>query len=91
LGRGSHLRSDHEYGIGARPFPLPRRPAGPGRLGDPFGRALRAVALERFAGQVVQVALTVVVLLALPSPVQSSMPLVAIALLGVMFGVGLLA
>jgi hypothetical protein len=34
---------------------------------------------ERFAGQVVQVLLTVVVLLALPSPVHSSMPLVAIA------------
>ena len=34
---------------------------------------------ERSAGQVVQVVLTVVVLLALPSPVRSSMPLVAIA------------
>ena len=42
------------------------------------GRALRAVAWERSAGQVVQVVLTVVVLLALPSPVRSSMPLVAI-------------
>jgi uncharacterized membrane protein YbhN (UPF0104 family) len=41
------------------------------------GRALRAVVWERFAGQVVQVVLTVVVLLALPSPVHSSMPLVA--------------
>lgn len=40
------------------------------------GRALRAVAWERFAGQVVQAALTVVILLALPSPVRSSMPLV---------------
>jgi glycosyltransferase 2 family protein len=49
------------------------------------GRALRAVAWERSAGQVVQVALTVVVLLALPSPVQSSMPLVALALVGAVF------
>jgi glycosyltransferase 2 family protein len=43
------------------------------------GRALRAVGWERFAGQVVQLLLTAVILLALPSPVQSSMPLVAIA------------
>jgi hypothetical protein len=43
-------------------------------------RGLRAVAWERSAGQVVQVVLTVVVLLALPSPVRSSMPLVAIAI-----------
>jgi glycosyltransferase 2 family protein len=47
-------------------------------VGD-VGRAVRAVAWERFAGQVVQIVLTVVVLLALPSPVHSSMPLVAIA------------
>src|SRR3954451_2186981 len=38
------------------------------------GRALRAVAWERFAGQAVQVVLTVIVLLVLPSPVRSSMP-----------------
>jgi glycosyltransferase 2 family protein len=43
------------------------------------GRALRVVAWERFAGQIVQAVLTVVVLLVLPSPVRSSMPLVAIA------------
>jgi glycosyltransferase 2 family protein len=42
--------------------------------------ALRAVAWERFAGQVVQAVLTVVVLLVLPSPVQSLMPFVAIGL-----------
>jgi uncharacterized membrane protein YbhN (UPF0104 family) len=53
--------------------------------------ALRAVAWERCAGQVVQVALTVVVLLALPSPVQSSMPLVAIAVVGAALGVGIVA
>ncbi|HEY0279328.1 MAG TPA: lysylphosphatidylglycerol synthase transmembrane domain-containing protein [Solirubrobacterales bacterium] len=44
------------------------------------GRALRAVAWERFAGQVVQIVLTVLVLLALPSPVHAAMPLVAGAL-----------
>jgi uncharacterized membrane protein YbhN (UPF0104 family) len=40
-------------------------------------RALRAVAWERSAGQVVQIALTITVLLVLPSPVRSSMPVVA--------------
>jgi glycosyltransferase 2 family protein len=44
------------------------------------GLALRAVAWERFAGQVVQAVLTVVLLLALPSPVHSSMQWIAIAL-----------
>jgi glycosyltransferase 2 family protein len=47
-----------------------------GREADDVGRALRAVAWERFAGQVAQIALTVVVLLALPSPVRGAMPLV---------------
>ena len=51
-----------------------------GRDVSDVGRGLRAVAWERSAGQVVQVVLTVVVLLVLPSPVQSSMPLVALAL-----------
>jgi uncharacterized membrane protein YbhN (UPF0104 family) len=55
------------------------------------GRALRAVAWERFAGQVVQVVVTVAVLLALPSPVRSSMPLVAAALIVAVFGVVLAA
>ena len=40
------------------------------------GRALRAVVWERAAGQVVQAAMTIAVLLTLPSPVRSSMPLV---------------
>jgi uncharacterized membrane protein YbhN (UPF0104 family) len=44
------------------------------------GPALRAVAWERFAGQVVQIILTVVVLLALPSPVHAAMPLVVLGL-----------
>jgi glycosyltransferase 2 family protein len=55
-----------------------------GRDVSDVGRALRAVGWERFAGQVVQAVLTVVVLLALPSPVHSSMPLVGI---GIVVGV----
>ncbi len=50
-----------------------------GREVRDVSRALRAVAWERTAGQVVQVVLTLVVLLVLPSPVHSSMPLVAVA------------
>jgi uncharacterized membrane protein YbhN (UPF0104 family) len=50
-----------------------------GRDVSDVGRGLRAVAWERTAGQGVQVALTIVVLLVLPSPVHSSMPLVALA------------
>jgi uncharacterized membrane protein YbhN (UPF0104 family) len=45
-----------------------------------LGRALRAVAWERTAGQVVQVLLTVSVLFVMPSPLRSSMPFVALAL-----------
>lgn len=51
-----------------------------GRDVHDFGRALRAVAWERSAGQVVQVVLTIVVLLALPSPVRSFMPVAVLAL-----------
>ena len=51
-----------------------------GRDVDDVGRGLRAVAWERAAGQVVQVVITVAVLMALPSPVRSSMPLVAVTL-----------
>jgi glycosyltransferase 2 family protein len=47
------------------------------------GRALRAVAWERTAGQAVQALLTVAVLLVVPSPVRSGMPLVAVSALGV--------
>ena len=47
---------------------------------------LRAVIWERSAGQVVQAALTVAVLLALPSPVHSFMPAVAIAVVLVFLG-----
>jgi uncharacterized membrane protein YbhN (UPF0104 family) len=52
-----------------------------------LGRGLRAVAWERTAGQVVQVVLTVAILLSLPSPVRSSMPLVAAALVAAAIGV----
>ena len=45
-------------------------------VGD-VGRGLRAVAWERTAGQVVQLVLTTVLLLVLPSPVRSLMPIVA--------------
>ena len=62
-----------------------------GRDVSDVGRGLRAVAWERSAGQVVQVVLTVVVLLALPSPVRSSMPLVAIAVVVAALGVVLVA
>jgi uncharacterized membrane protein YbhN (UPF0104 family) len=48
-------------------------------VGD-VSRGLRAVAWERTAGQVVQAVLTVAVLLVLPSPMRSAMPLIAIAL-----------
>lgn len=50
-----------------------------GREVSDVSRGLRSVAWERFAGQLVQLVLTVVVLLVLPSPVQSLMPFVAIA------------
>jgi uncharacterized membrane protein YbhN (UPF0104 family) len=60
-----------------------------GRDVDDVGRGLRAVAWERTAGQVVQVVLTVALLLALPSPVRSWMPLVAIALVATVTGIGL--
>jgi hypothetical protein len=56
-----------------------------------FGRALRSVAWERFAGQFVQFLLTVIVLLVLPSPVRPFMPLVAIAVVAVVFAVMVLA
>jgi glycosyltransferase 2 family protein len=62
-----------------------------GRDVSDVGRALRAVGWERFAGQVVQAVLTVAVLLALPSPVHSSMPVVAIAVVAVVLGLLLLA
>jgi uncharacterized membrane protein YbhN (UPF0104 family) len=66
-----------------------------GREMRDVGRGLRAIVWERSAGQVVQVVLTVVVLLTLPSPVQSFMPMATIALVTAvvvtLIGLGLLA
>jgi glycosyltransferase 2 family protein len=62
-----------------------------GRDVHDVGRALRAVVWERSAGQVVQVVLTVIVLLLLPSPVRSSMPVVAIAVVVAASGVVIVA
>jgi glycosyltransferase 2 family protein len=62
-----------------------------GREVSDVGLAMRAVVWERFAGQIVQVLVTVIVLLALPSPVRSYMPLVAIAVIAALVGVVLVA
>ena len=62
-----------------------------GRDAGDVGRGIRAVVWERTAGQVVQLAMAIVVLLAFPSPVRSYMPVVtAVAAAGVL-GVVLLA
>jgi uncharacterized membrane protein YbhN (UPF0104 family) len=53
-----------------------------GRAAHDVSRALRAVAWERAAGQVVQAVLTLAVLLALPSPVHGAMPWVVLGLGG---------
>lgn len=62
-----------------------------GRDVNDVGRALRAVAWERTAGQVIQIVLTVIVLLALPSPLHSVTPTVAIVAVVGMVGFALLA
>ena len=62
-----------------------------GRDVSDVGRGLRAVAWERAAGQVVQAVLTVIVLLALPSPVRSFVPLGAIAVVMAVLGIVLVA
>jgi glycosyltransferase 2 family protein len=62
-----------------------------GRDTSDVGRGLRAVAWERSAGQVVQFVLTVAVLLVLPSPVQTVVPLVAAMLIATAVGVALVA
>jgi glycosyltransferase 2 family protein len=62
-----------------------------GRDTSDVGRGLRAVAWERSAGQVVQVVLTLAVLLVVPSPVQTAMPLVVLALLAAVAGVAVAA
>ncbi len=58
-----------------------------GRDVDDVGRGIRAVVWERTAGQVVQLGIALVVLLALPSPVRAHLP----AALGVTLLVGLVA
>jgi uncharacterized membrane protein YbhN (UPF0104 family) len=58
-----------------------------GREVRDVGRGLRAVGWERGAGQVVQAVLTIAVLLVLPSPVRSSMPVVAVAVVAVVAAV----
>ncbi len=60
-----------------------------GREVRDIGRALRAVVWERTAGQVVQVVLTISVLFVLPSPLRSSMPFVAAAVLAIAAAVAL--
>ena len=62
-----------------------------GRDVSDVSRGLRAVAWERSAGQVVQFVLTAIVLLALPSPVQSAMPLVVLGVVVAVLAVVLAA
>ncbi len=62
-----------------------------GRDTSDVGRALRAVAWERTAGQAVQIVVVVAVLLVAPSPVRAAMPLVAVALIVAAAGVALAA
>jgi glycosyltransferase 2 family protein len=56
-----------------------------------ISHGLRGVVVERAAGQVVQVVITVLVLLVLPSPVHGVMPLVALALIAAAVCVALAA
>jgi uncharacterized membrane protein YbhN (UPF0104 family) len=62
-------------------------------VGD-VGRSVRSVVWERFAGQAVQALLAVIVLVALPSPVRRSMPIVVaaavIAILAVVLAIRML-
>ena len=62
-----------------------------GREVSDVGRGLRSVAWERFAGQVVQLVLTIGVLVALPSPVHPLVPLGVIAVAVVAVGIFLAA
>jgi hypothetical protein len=58
------------------------RAVGHGRERGDLGRGIRAVVWERSAGQVVQVALALALLWALPSPVRSYVPVIAAVLAG---------
>ena len=53
-----------------------------GRRAGDVGRGLRAVGWERFGGQLVQAVVTAVVLLALPSPVRSVLPVILTCAVG---------
>jgi uncharacterized membrane protein YbhN (UPF0104 family) len=59
-------------------------------VGD-VGRGLRAVAWERTAGQTVQIVLTLIVLVLLPSPVRSAVPVVGAVFAAVVVGVVVLS
>jgi glycosyltransferase 2 family protein len=58
-----------------------------GRDAGSISRGVRAVTWERFAGQLVQAVLALVILFALPSPVRSHMP--SVALVALAGGLGL--
>jgi hypothetical protein len=60
-----------------------------GRNVRDVGLALRAVAWERTAGQVVEAVVTVVILVSLPSPVRPSIPLALAVLVAVAIAVAL--
>src|SRR3954451_10978203 len=60
-----------------------------GRNVRDVGLALRAVAWERTAGQVVEAVVTVVILVSLPSPVRLSIPLLVAVLVAVAIAVAL--
>jgi glycosyltransferase 2 family protein len=62
-----------------------------GRDAGNVGRGLRAVTWERSAGQVVQIVLTVLVVILLPSPLRASMPVAAAAVVVVALGAVLLS
>jgi hypothetical protein len=61
-----------------------------GRAAGDVGRGVRAVVWERTAGQLVQLAVAVAVLLALPSPVRSAMPVVALVAVAAVLAAALL-
>ena len=62
-----------------------------GRDARNVGLALRAVGWERTAGQVVQAVVTVAVLVALPSPVRPSIPLVVVPIVAAVIVVALVS
>jgi hypothetical protein len=62
-----------------------------GQAAGDVSRGLRAVAWERTAGQLVQAAVAVAVLWAVPSPVRAAMPVVVLAVIAVVALLALLA